>query len=165
MERSPRDVHYASLSDCGLSEGQFATLSHGLESATWPIAHRMHEEQVVGTAGILRGLPILGDVQLPLTPASPHVRKRAARGGTVFDLLGAGGAITNHGCGAFAGDGGVMADGEVTLSTANPNFQVDRELRQLDLPGKPSSRGGRHRAGRDQRLARVPVRSGGRGPR
>lgn len=48
---------------------------------------------------------------------------RAADNGVLATLIGAGAMITNPGCGACAGSGGAMADGEVTLSTANRNFQ------------------------------------------
>jgi 3-isopropylmalate/(R)-2-methylmalate dehydratase large subunit len=43
--------------------------------------------------------------------------------GTYATLMEAGALITNPGCSACAGDGGAMADGEVTFSTANRNFQ------------------------------------------
>ncbi len=48
---------------------------------------------------------------------------RLADEGNYSTFLEAGALITNPGCGAFAGAGGVMADGEVTLSTANRNFR------------------------------------------
>ena len=80
-------------------------------------------EDLVEAAAILRGRKVAGGVRLLVTPASRHVVERAVRSGVYADLLEAGALITNPGCGACAGDGGVMADGEVTLSTANRNFQ------------------------------------------
>jgi 3-isopropylmalate/(R)-2-methylmalate dehydratase large subunit len=48
---------------------------------------------------------------------------KAASDGTLATLIEAGAMVTNPGCGACAGDGGAMADGEVTLSTANRNYR------------------------------------------
>ena len=80
-------------------------------------------EDLVEAASILRGRHVANGVRLIVTPASRHVLERAVANGIFSDLLAAGALITNPGCGACAGDGGVMADGEVTLSTANRNFQ------------------------------------------
>jgi len=49
--------------------------------------------------------------------------QKAAADSTLATLIAAGALITNPGCGACAGDGGAMDDGEVTLSTANRNFR------------------------------------------
>jgi homoaconitase/3-isopropylmalate dehydratase large subunit len=44
------------------------------------------------------------------------------KSGVLQTLIESGALVTNPGCSACAGDGGMMADGEVTLSTANRNF-------------------------------------------
>ena len=61
-------------------------------------------------------------------PADRHARIDEDHGsrrddGILTSCSRAGALITNPGCGACAGNGGAMADGEVTLSTANRNFQ------------------------------------------
>ncbi|NEK59120.1 homoaconitate hydratase family protein [Geodermatophilus sabuli] len=80
-------------------------------------------EDLVIAAEVLAGHRVAPGVRLIVTPASSRVMARAASEGIVSTLLEAGALITNPGCGACAGDGGAMADGEVTLSTANRNFQ------------------------------------------
>ena len=60
-------------------------------------------------------------------PADHHARleadpARSLENRRVPDAARSGGMFTNPGCGACAGDGGIMADGEVCLSTANRNF-------------------------------------------
>ena len=74
-------------------------------------------------AGILSGKKVAHGVRLIVTPASSQIMAKAAADGILSTLIEAGAMITNPGCGACAGCGGAMADGEVTLSTANRNFQ------------------------------------------
>ena len=80
-------------------------------------------EDLVEAAAILKGHKIASGVRLLVSPASKEIVERTVRDGTYSIFLEAGALITNPGCSACAGDGGVMADGEVTLSTANRNFQ------------------------------------------
>jgi homoaconitate hydratase family protein len=80
-------------------------------------------DDLVIAAEFLAGNKVAPGVRLIVTPASAGVMARAASDGIVSTLVEAGALITNPGCGACAGDGGAMADGEVTLSTANRNFQ------------------------------------------
>lgn len=74
-------------------------------------------------AEVLAGHKIAKGVRLMVTPASATVMAKASSTGVLATLIEAGAMITNAGCGACAGSGGAMADGEVTLSTANRNFQ------------------------------------------
>jgi homoaconitate hydratase family protein len=80
-------------------------------------------EDLVEAAKILKGRKIARGVRLLVSPASKEIVARIVKDGTYEIFLEAGALITNPGCSACAGDGGVMADGEVTLSTANRNFQ------------------------------------------
>lgn len=74
-------------------------------------------------ARFLKGRRIASGVRLVVTPASADIMAKAAADGIVTTLIEAGALLTNPGCGACAGSGGAMADGEVTLSTANRNFR------------------------------------------
>lgn len=74
-------------------------------------------------AKYLEGKRVAPGVRMIVTPASADIMAKAAADGIVTTLIEAGAMLTNPGCGACAGSGGVMADGEVTLSTANRNFR------------------------------------------
>ena len=80
-------------------------------------------DDLVIAAQYLKGAHVAPGVRLIVTPASADVMAQAAADGIVTTLIEAGAMITNPGCGACAGSGGAMADGEVTLSTANRNFR------------------------------------------
>jgi 3-isopropylmalate/(R)-2-methylmalate dehydratase large subunit len=74
-------------------------------------------------ARLLRGRRRASHTRLVVTPASQAVTRAAAAEG-LFDVFwDAGAVITNPGCGACVGiHEGILADGEVCLSTANRNF-------------------------------------------
>jgi 3-isopropylmalate dehydratase large subunit len=80
-------------------------------------------DDLVIAAEVLAGQRVADGVRLIVTPASSQIMARASETGVLATLINAGAMITNPGCGACAGNGGAMADGETTLSTANRNFQ------------------------------------------
>lgn len=79
-------------------------------------------EDLEVAARILKGRRVHPNVRLIITPGSKQILLEASKTGVFQTLLESGGMFTNPGCGACAGDGGIMADGEVCLSTANRNF-------------------------------------------
>ncbi len=74
-------------------------------------------------AGILRGRRIASGVRMVVTPASRQVYADALASGAIAALVQAGATITTPGCGACAGmHQGVLAEGEVCLSSSSRNF-------------------------------------------
>lgn len=74
-------------------------------------------------ARLLRGRRRAAQTRLIVTPASRAVAQAAAAEGLLDVFWDAGAVVTNPGCGACVGiHEGILADGEVCLSTANRNF-------------------------------------------
>jgi len=84
-------------------------------------ANAKYEDLLVASR-ILKGRRVHPGVRLIITPGSKQIMLEAMNSGVLQILLESGGMVTNPGCGACAGDGGMLADGEVCLSTANRNF-------------------------------------------
>ncbi|HEY6455540.1 MAG TPA: aconitase/3-isopropylmalate dehydratase large subunit family protein [Steroidobacteraceae bacterium] len=79
-------------------------------------------EDLQVAARILDGRRVDPRVRFIVTPGSKQIMLQAMKSGVLQSLIESGALVTNPGCGACAGDGGMMADGEVSLSTANRNF-------------------------------------------
>ena len=80
-------------------------------------------EDLRSAARLLRGRRRAPQTRLVVTPASRAVARAAAAEGLLDVFWEAGAVITNPGCGACVGiHEGILADGEVCLSTANRNF-------------------------------------------
>jgi 3-isopropylmalate/(R)-2-methylmalate dehydratase large subunit len=72
---------------------------------------------------IIGGEKIDANIRAILTPASRNVYLEALKSGIIERLMSAGIVVTPPGCGLCIGVvGGIPADGEVVLSTANRNF-------------------------------------------
>lgn len=81
-------------------------------------------EDLRAAARVLRGRRRAAHTRLIVTPASRDVYRDAAAEGLIDVFLDAGGLVTNPGCGACVGvHEGILAAGEVCVSTANRNFK------------------------------------------
>jgi homoaconitate hydratase family protein len=75
-------------------------------------------------AEIMRGRKVHPGVRMLVFPASATVQREALRDGTLLTLAEAGAVLMNPGCGPCLGaHEGVLAPGEVCISTANRNFR------------------------------------------
>jgi len=81
-------------------------------------------EDLHAATAILNGRTVHPSTRLLILPASREVYQQATEDGTLGILNRAGAVILPSGCGPCLGaHQGVMADGEVTISTANRNFK------------------------------------------
>ena len=81
-------------------------------------------EDLQAAAEIMMGEKISRDVRVIATPASPEVYKAANKAGIITALMDAGAVVCNPSCSVcFGGNHGILAPGEVSLSTSNRNFR------------------------------------------
>jgi len=81
------------------------------------------EEDLAAAADILRGKHIPKYTRLVVVPASAEVMAACIEKGYIQDLMKAGATIASPGCGACLGaHEGVLAPGEVCISSTNRNF-------------------------------------------
>jgi 3-isopropylmalate/(R)-2-methylmalate dehydratase large subunit len=81
-------------------------------------------EDLSAAAEILYGEKINKNIRLIATPASPEVYKKANSEGIITVLMDAGAIVCNPSCSVcFGGNHGILAPGEVCLSTSNRNFK------------------------------------------
>jgi len=74
-------------------------------------------------AEVLKGNKISQSVRGILSPATPHIYRTAMKEGIIDIFMEAGFCVTNPTCGACLGmSNGVLAEGEVCISTTNRNF-------------------------------------------
>ncbi len=76
------------------------------------------------TARILKGKTVHPEVKFVIAPASKEIYLEAVRKGLVEIFIKSGSTVVGPGCGPCVGThNGVLADGEVAISTANRNFK------------------------------------------
>lgn len=81
-------------------------------------------EDLHDAASVLKGYRVASHTRLLIIPASSQVLEDATRDGTLLTLLQAGATIGTPGCGPCMGrHQGVLASGEVCVSTSNRNFK------------------------------------------
>ncbi len=81
-------------------------------------------EDIAAAAEIVRGQRVASGTRLLIIPASSQVYAEAMRAGYIQTLIEAGASIGTPGCGPCMGNHmGVLAPGEVCISSANRNFK------------------------------------------
>jgi homoaconitate hydratase family protein len=81
-------------------------------------------EDLAAAAAIFKGRRVHPSVRVLVVPASWEVYREALRTGALATLVDAGAVVLNSGCGPCLGaHEGLLAAGEVCLSTSNRNFQ------------------------------------------
>ncbi len=81
-------------------------------------------EDLAEVAAILKGHHVKAGTRLVVFPASTSIYNRCLDTGVLKDIVEAGGIFNPASCGAcFGGMGGVLADGEVCVSTSNRNYK------------------------------------------
>jgi len=100
------------LKDVKIDQGYIGTCTNG----------RFEDLEIA--ARILRGHSIHPDVKLIVAPASREIYMEMVKKGLVEIFVKSGATIVGPGCGPCVGThNGVLADGEVAISTANRNFK------------------------------------------
>jgi 3-isopropylmalate/(R)-2-methylmalate dehydratase large subunit len=85
-------------------------------------------------AAILDGRKVHPGTRLVVTPASSDIYIKAVEAGIIGKMISAGAAITNPGCGPCLGaHHGVLADGEVCISSSNRNFRGRMGSREASI--------------------------------
>ncbi|MDC7227564.1 MAG: 3-isopropylmalate dehydratase large subunit [Spirochaetales bacterium] len=80
-------------------------------------------EDLREAAAVLKGRKVADSLRVIVSPATPDIYKQALREGLVEIFMEAGCCLTNPTCGACLGmSNGVLADGEICVSTTNRNF-------------------------------------------
>ncbi len=80
-------------------------------------------EDLREAAAIFKGRKIADSMRVIVSPATPDIYKQALREGLIEIFMEAGCCLTNPTCGACLGmSNGVLAEGEVCVSTTNRNF-------------------------------------------
>jgi homoaconitase/3-isopropylmalate dehydratase large subunit len=91
-------------------------------------------EDLASAAEILRGRKLSPGTRMIVIPASSEVLREALRSGYVEDFINAGALVESPGCGPCMGNHmGVPAPSEVTISTANRNFQGRMGTKESDI--------------------------------
>jgi len=100
------------LSDVRINQAYLGTCTNG----------RLEDLEIA--AKILKRNKVHPDVKFVVAPASREIFLEASKKGLIDTFIGSGAAVVGPGCGPCVGThNGVLADGEVAISTANRNFK------------------------------------------